>query len=338
MSATLHTLDPRHDPEPAGWEDLRSAAGQCVTWRYDLLRAYAWAAQAPVLLTVLSRDGVAVGAVSASLRGALPHRGRYADRRDPAGVLDVHAPGNRSQKGWWFTPGIEREERAELLRGYVRGVRRRLGPGWRSAVWREVSPGEPTVLPGLLKLALPTAPLAKLATPFAGMDEWYALLDRPRRESLRRRARSFSADPGLSIAVGPARGLVGASEAAELRALNDLKYRSRLFPLAPLPQPYLEALVASDEVVAIAYRDAGRRLLGLSLILDHPTWPVCLSWGALPPEDGGRKHLYFDGYVRMVEWAIAAGKAGLVLGKGQAEVKSGLGAELVPSAALAVPL
>ncbi|MDA0638414.1 hypothetical protein OUY22_33835 [Nonomuraea sp. MCN248] len=336
MSVTLEILDPRHDPEPDGWERLRTAAGQCVTWRYDLLRAYAWAAQAPVLLTVLYEDGAAAGAVSASLRGVRPRRGSYAARRDVAGVVDVHAPGNRSQKGWWFTGDPAPERRRELLRGYVRGIRRELGPGWRAVVWREVSPGEPAQLPGAVKLTLPTAPLAKLATPWRDLDGWYATIDRARRDSLKRRARGFAADPELSVAVGPARELVTGAEAAALRAENDLKHRARLFPLAPLPQPYLDALVGGDEVMAIAYRDGGR-LIGLSLILDHLAWPICLSWGALPPETGGRKHLYFDGYVRMVEWAIAAGRAGLVFGKGQADVKRSLGADLVPSSALAVP-
>ncbi|TDE49031.1 hypothetical protein E1295_20650 [Nonomuraea mesophila] len=332
----LRTLDPRHDPEPAGWEHLRTAGRQCVTWRYDLLKAYAWGAQAPVLLTVLHDGGTAVGAVSASLRGIRPRRGSYARGRDVAGVVDVHAPGNRSQKGWWFAGDLEPERRRELLRRYVRGIREELGPSWRGVVWREVSPGEPAQLPGLVKAALPTAPLARLATPWTDMEAWYARLDRARRDSLKRRARTFTADAGLSIAVGPARELVTGAEAAALRAENDLKHRARLFPQAPLPLPYLDALVGGDEVVAIAYRD-GSRLIGLSLILDHPDWPICLSWGALPPESGGRKHLYFDGYVRMVEWAIASGKTGLVLGKGQAEIKRSLGADLVPSSALAVP-
>jgi hypothetical protein len=337
MSVTLEVLDPRHDPEPDGWERLRTSAGQYVTWRYDLLRAYAWGAQAPVLLTVLREEGVPVGAVSASLRGVRPRRGSYAAGRDVAGVVDVHAPGNRSQKGWWFTGDPDPARRRELLRAWARGIRRELGPGWRGVVWREVSPGEPAQLPGAVKVPLPTAPLAKLATPWHDLDAWYATLDRARRDSLRRRARGFSADPGLSVAVGPARELVTGAEAGALRAENDLKHRARLFPLAPLPQPYLDALVGGDEVMAVAYRDDGR-LIGLSLILDHPAWPICLSWGALPPETGGRKHLYFDGYVRMVEWAVATGRSGLVLGKGQAEVKRSLGAELVPSSALAVPL
>lgn len=338
MSVTLELVDPRHDPEPDGWERLRAAAGQCVTWRYDLLRAYAWAAQAPVLLAVLREDGAPAGAVAASLRGVRPRRGSYATgRRGVAGVVDVHAPGNRSQKGWWFTGDPDPGRRRELLRCYVRAIRRELGPGWRGTVWREVSPGEPAQLPGAVRLTLPTAPLAKLATPWSDPGAWYDTLDRARRDSLKRRARRFAADPELSIAVGPARELVTGAEAAALRAENDLKHRAALFPLAPLPQPYLDAMVGGDEVVAIAYRDGGR-LIGLSLILDHPAWPICLSWGALPPEAGGRKHLYFDGYVRMVEWAVAAGKAGLVLGKGQAEVKRSLGAELVPSSALAVPL
>ncbi|MFI6387559.1 hypothetical protein [Nonomuraea sp. NPDC050540] len=328
---SLEFLDPRHDPEPADWEELRLAAGQWVTWRYDLLRAYAWGAQAPVVLAVLRQDGKAVGAASASLRTPRLRRGVYAGVRGPAGVLDVHAPGNRSQKGWWFRD----EPDPGLLRAYARGLRRELGPGWRSMVWREVSADERALLPGPLKVNLPTAPLAKLALPWSGLDDWYAQLDPRRRDSLRRRARTFSAE--LTVRIGPAAELVGAEEAARLRAENDLKHRSGFLPAAPLPLPYLEALIAGGESVALTYRHE-RRLLGLSLILDHPAWPICLSWGALPPESGGRKHLYFDGYVRMVEWAIGSGKRGLVLGKGQAEVKSGLGAELVPSSAVAVPL
>ncbi|MEV4290908.1 hypothetical protein AB0K40_35815 [Nonomuraea bangladeshensis] len=339
----VELLDPRHDPEPGDWEELRRAAGQRVTWRWDLLRAYAWAAQAPVVLAVLRRDGRAAGAVAASLRAPRLGRGRYADprrsaagryaglRRSPAGIVDVHAPGNRSQKGWWWRD----EHDPELLSAYLRAVRRALGPGWRSTVWREVSEGEDALLPGPLRLRIPTAPLARLALPWPRLDDWYAVLDPRRRDSLRRRAKTFAAE--LSVRVGPARDLVGADEAARLRAENDLKHRSRLSPAPPLPLPYLETLIGSGESVALTYRD-GRRLLGLSLILDHPDWPVCLSWGAVPPEEGGRKHLYFDGYVRMIEWAIRSGRRGLVLGKGQAEVKRDLGAELRPSSALAVPL
>ncbi|MFI7635004.1 hypothetical protein [Nonomuraea sp. NPDC049400] len=332
----LELLDPRHDPEPPGWEQLRRAAGQYVTWRYDLLRAYAWAAQAPVLLAVLSEGGIAAGTVLASLRGIRPRRGSYARGRDVAGVVDVHVPGSRSEKGWWFTGDPEPEHRRELLHAYVRGVRQALGPGWRCVLWREVPPGESAQLPGVVKVRLPTAPLARLATPWTGIEEWYAWLGGTRGASLRSWARRLAADPGLSIGVGPAHELVTGAEAAVLRAENDLKYRNRLFPLAPLPQPYFDGLVASDEVVAVAYRD-GRRLIGLALTMDHPTWPICLSWGALAPEDGGRKHLYFDFYVRMVEWAIKAGKSGLVLGKGKGEIKRSLGADLVSSSAIAVP-
>ncbi|MGW4794472.1 hypothetical protein ACWEPC_18905 [Nonomuraea sp. NPDC004297] len=328
----VELLDPRHDPEPADWEDLRRAAGQRVTWRYDLLRAYAWAAQAPVLLAVIRHDGRAVGAVSASLRAPRARRDRYAGpRRGVAGVVDVHAPGNRSQKGWWWRD----ENDPDLLRVYTRAVRRALGPGWRSMVWREVSDGEDALLPGPLRLRLPTAPLARLSLPWSRLEDWYAVLDPRRRDSLRRRAKTFSTE--LSVRVGAAHELVGPDEAARLRAENDLKHRSRWSPAPPLPLPYLEALIGSGESIALTYRQ-GERLLGLSLILDHPAWPICLSWGAVPPEHGGRKHLYFDGYIRMIEWAIGAGRRGLVLGKGQSSVKKDLGADLLPSSAMAVPL
>lgn len=334
MSLAVQILDPRHDEAPADWPALTD--GKPVTWRYELLRAFAWAGQAPLLLAVV-RDGAAPRAVlSVSLRGFPPARGRYADAGRPAGIIDVHAPGSRSQKGWWFVGDPAPAEREELLRCAVRGLRRALGPGWRALMWREVSYGERP--PGTLRVSLPTSPLARLATPWPELSGWYATLPAGRGGTLRSQARKLAADRRLSVATGPAKGLVSGLEAVALRARNDVKYRNRLLPAAPLPLAYVEAMVTADEVTAITYRDQDDRLLGLCLILDDSRWPIFHSWGALPVEAGGRRHLYFDAYVRMVEWAIETGRAGLVLGKGQRDVKRELGAELVGSSVVVVPV
>ncbi|WP_327085661.1 hypothetical protein OIE66_25315 [Nonomuraea sp. NBC_01738] len=323
---TLEIVDPALDPAPAGWGEL--VEGRPATWDYGLLRAFARGAQAPLRVAVVRREGRPVAMLSASLRGFPPRRGRYVGFAAPPralGLLDVHAPGSRSQKGWWYEPG---DGGMDALRTAVRGLRRSLGPGWRGVVWREVTPGER--LPSRSWLSRPTSPLATLHTPWDDLAGWYATLPPGRAGTLRSQARRLAADKGLAVAAGGAAGLVTPAEAAELKARNDLKHRGRLLPAAPLPLPYVAGLVGHDHVKAITYRADGR-LIGLCLILDHAEWPIFHSWGALPVEAGGRRHLYFDAYVRMIGWAIAGGKKGLILGKGQPAIKQELGAELVPS-------
>jgi hypothetical protein len=62
--------------------------------------------------------------------------------------------------------------------------------------------------------------------------------------------------------------------------------------------------------------------------------PLWHSWGAQPVEQGGRRHLYFDLYGRVVELAAARGRRAVVLGKGMATLKADLGARLVPQYAV----
>jgi hypothetical protein len=94
--------------------------------------------------------------------------------------------------------------------------------------------------------------------------------------------------------------------------------------------PYVEALLRRRDVVAVTYRDVRDRLQAVGLVIDHPEWPLYWRWGALPI-----RHAYFDAYTRVLEWAIASGRRGLILGKGKSHLKAALGAELIPSYAVA---
>lgn len=329
MSTDVDVLDPRHDAEPAYWEELRSRAGQYDIWAWPLVRIAAWTSPEPLLIGVLVDGSRPLGAVCATLTGA--GRRRYAPvaRRARVGILDVHAPLAPTHPGWWFADVPEAPLRRALYRAYVRRMRREFGSACRGVLWRHALGEEIPLLPGHLRLTRPLNPVARLATPWPDVSGWYASLPAGRRKDLRRQQRRVA---DLTVRTGPAAEVVTALDVARLRDENDAKYRQRRTPLAV---PYLDALIHREGTIAFEYR-AGDRPLAVCLLLDHPHWPLPHVWGALPEERGGRPHLYFDLYARLVGWAVRSGRDGLLLGKGQTAVKRDLGAELVANYAVAV--
>ncbi|MBW8481166.1 hypothetical protein [Actinomadura parmotrematis] len=326
----LEVLDPRHDPEPPYWAALAAGAGRRAVWSYDLLRVAAWTARRPLLLTVVRDDGGAPAAVVCTTLAGLAARGYAATGVPRLGLPTVQVPGSPAERGWWFAGSRAPAERRALLRRYVRGTRALFGAGRPGVLWLRAGAADLPAVPGGLRLVRPLHPVARLAAPWEDVDGWYAALPRSRRADLRRQRRGLS---HLDCRVGPAAALTTGAEAAALLWGNEDKYRAGRFPAPPLALPYLEALVRRPDVLAVTYRDARERLAGVGLVLDHPRWPLYWRWGALPA-----RHLYFDAYTRLLEWAIGAGRAGLVLGKGKPELKASLGAELVPSYAIATAL
>ncbi|WP_199486910.1 hypothetical protein, partial [Actinomadura logoneensis] len=208
-----------------------------------------------------------------------------------------------------------------------RRLRREAGAAAPGVLWLRAEADDRASVPGAVRLSRPLNPLARLATPWSDPEGWLASLSRSRRTDLRRQRRALSS---LDCRVGPARGLVEGREVADLLWRNEAKYESGHLPSAPLALPYVEALIAHPDAIAIAYRDAAEHLAGIALLLDHPTWPLYWRWGAEPV-----RHLYFDSYARLLEWAVTHGKNGVILGKGKSDLKAALGAELVPSYAVA---
>jgi hypothetical protein len=333
-------LDPRHDAEPADWEALRAKAGLRADWSYDMLRLTARESPAPLLIAVL-RDGADVlGVVSAVWAGARPRR--QAGRRPVVGVLDVRSPGTSAVPGWWFDGGLPERDLEQCFAGYGRLMRRDLGPRCRGVLWREVTSDLRPVLTrcAVLNVSRELSPCALLSLrerhrTHAG---WLASLRAERRRSLRRRRRNIDADPTLTVEIGSGREMP-ADELERLVRDNEARYRPEPWS-APRPSSgeYLAALVARDDVLTVTYRNEAHRLVAVATVLDHPHWPVNRHWGAVPPGEGGPRNVWFDSYDRQVEWAIRAGKAGLIMGKGKAELKTELGADLVRQHAVAVAL
>ncbi|MEV0400959.1 hypothetical protein [Actinoallomurus sp. NPDC050550] len=332
MTVELEVLDPRHDPEPVYWRELLAASRRRAVWEYDQLGIAAWTARSPLLLFVLHDGSAPVGAVCATLLGPRRHRGSYAPPTGGprVGVLQVALPGTNAERGWWFADDLAPRDRRTLLTTYAGLMRRRLGRTWRGLVWRQAGAADLPSLPGRVRLVHAVHPVARLPITWPNVEGWLGSLRPGRTGDLRRQLRQITADATVLPAMGPARELVTALEVALLRRENELKYDA-----APLPVPYIEGLIRQEGTLAVTYRDLTGRLLGVGLVLDHPGWPLYLTWGALPVRRGGRRHLYFDGMTRVIGWAIGAGKAGVVLGKGKPELKSDLGAELLPTYAIA---
>jgi hypothetical protein len=338
MAYEITFLDPRHDAEPAFWEGWRHSANLWANWSWPVMRAGSWHSRAPLLLTVLRRSGEVpvAGVVAAWVRGAVP-RARFcpANGWPAAGYLDIAAPQSSGQPGWWFDTA-DRDERASLFRAYVRAARRELRTAATGVLWRQVGPDDLAALPYRM-LTRSTEPVAVLDTPFDDREQWLATLRLDRRGDMRRIGRILAKDKDLVVRSGVAGDVITPAELTRLARLNFEKHSTvrAEHSTGVRSLGWNRALLARDDVAAIAYRDNAGKLLGVGLILAHPIRPLLMSWGAEPPETGGRRHIYFDLYARMVDQATAAGCEAIVLGKGMAQLKADLGAKLQPQFAAA---
>lgn len=336
-------LDPRTDPVPPYWPALLARAGLPACWSYDLLRTASWSRRSPVLLAVLRRGpagpaGTGVVGLVCATWGRLAAAGnRFAapgTGRGP-GVLEVRLPGASALPGWWFAGPAG--ARPELLAAYRRAGYAALGPRCRGVVWRQIAPAEVPDFRGRPRLLLRTPPVAELPLPGPSETDWLAGLASSRRRDLRRQARLVAADPDLVVRFGAGRSDVDAAALVGVLRWNEARYRGRYGRQPPAPGSYLAALVARPDVRLLSYQDHTGRLLAFAAVLDHASEPIVTYGATLPVGAGGRPHLYFDFYGRIVAWAAAAGKQAVIFGKGQAAVKQSLGCRLRPQHAVLLP-
>ncbi|WP_433663829.1 hypothetical protein ACQPW1_17990 [Nocardia sp. CA-128927] len=310
MRRRIDLLDPHRDPEPPWWEALRRLAGLRATWAWEVL-----AVAGPLGIAVV-HEGDAIVALAAA--------------RWSLGVANVAAPGSTGQPGWWVA---DPARQTELFGVLARGLRARFRHAVLGTLWRELDRDQADGLGGI-RITREVNPTAVLPIEWPDEAGWLSTLSSNRRRSLRAEARWLSRDQDLIAGSGP----VSALDADQLIGLfrrTEEKYDG-LGRAPRMPDEWLYRLLSRPEVLTMHYHDADRNLLAAFTILDHPTWPLVHRWGALPVEEGGRKHLYFDAFRRTVGWAVSEGKHGLIWGKGLPDVKERLGCRLVPRYAVAV--
>jgi len=323
----LEILDPRSDAEPAYWRGLREQAGLRGDWAWDVLAVQAWTGRTPLIVAVATDRGVPYAVVCAEWAGVPVRRNGFVGtgRARLLGGLHVRAPGTGAVPGWWVADGVPV---GELLRGYVRTMRRELGRSCRGALLRQLSETTVADLRTSRRMVRPTEAVAVIdTTGWRTLEDWTATLARKRRQNLRKVYRVVDDAPGVEVSVVPG-GTADPVAVAAVLQHNERKYRTGL--LSPLPQTtaYLAALLSQPDVYLGRYvdRETGR-LLAVVSILDHPQWPVTRHWSAVPWETGVRPNLYLHHYGTVLSWSISKGRRGVIVGKGMATLKQSLGAE-----------
>ena len=325
---TVDVLDPATDPEPPDWANFVAVQQLYAPWDYGLMAIESAAGENPVLLAVVRRDGVLVAAVAA----LVARRGRSPR------WIEVSHQWLSGEPGFVFAGGLDLVARKEILRAAERALCRHVGRTCLGLVYWHLAPPDVPLVAGFGRYVRPSAGTAVLDNTFTSPRDWLASLSRNRRASLRKLHRQVSEDPTLVLRFEAGRSdLDGAELAGLLRAHRDKFTHHRHDSRNPVTAEYLTALVARPDVRTMTYHDADGRLLAFSNLLDHPAHLFSQHFAAVPAEQGGRGHLYFDLYPRLVELMVERGAKTLSVGRGMAEVKTRLGFEIRPLHLAVVP-
>ncbi|WP_219510664.1 GNAT family N-acetyltransferase [Nonomuraea ceibae] len=324
-------LQPGRDPEPDGWEDFRRGHDLTAIWSYDVIRASFERSWARPLLCVVHESGRIVGAVGAIRFG-----------RGPL-VLDVRLPAHSNGPTWCLPGGAEGRE---LIRGFERAAAAEFG--WRLAgvVYRMVTEAALPLVARAGALVRQSPGTTQLPVRWPARDGWIATLSRNRRSTLRRQIRRIEEDGTLTVVEGNGRTDLDPAELARLHERHAARLTAPTTPRGwvaaaldrrlPLTAAYFAELIRRDDVRTVSYHE-GDRLLAFAVVYDHPTTPMYGPWAALPAEEGGRKDLYFDSYVRIIAHATAGRAERLFAGRGFVDVKRSLGFDYLPMRLVAVP-
>lgn len=333
MRVELH--DVRCDPEPPEYREFRRSERLTAAWSYDVLQALSHSSWAPVLIALLRAGPRVCGVVCAGYFG-VRRNGRPRPRKEPL-LLDVRVPGYSHCPGWHFASWVPVEQRRELLRAYEREAVRWLGAGCVGVAYRGVRARELALVARRGAVSQSADASGVMPMVWSSVDEWMGSLSKSRRTDLRRQGRIVALSD-VRVEFGPGRRDLDAGEVASLHHAHVERLRARLDPRAPLPADYFATLFAHEDVFALSYRDPAGRLLAFGALLDHPVAPRIGTWAALRPEQGGRKHLYFDHYVRLIRHVIeAGGRRELSAAQANFEVKRSLGFHRSPMHRVAVP-
>ncbi|TLW93145.1 hypothetical protein FFT09_06880 [Saccharomonospora piscinae] len=345
MTVSVEIADPRTEPEPHGWSGFRAAGGLPAVWDYDLLALESWAARNPPLLLVV-REGARIVAGATVLVCRPRLRPAYAapPRRRGAPVplwAEVYQPWLSGFAGVAFAEDVDEPGTAELLRRVERALAARLGPRLLGVLYRAVDTTLAAALAGRGRLVRQVDTVSVLANTFGGEDDWLGSLSKSRRSSVRRSLREVErrvASARLVIRGGPARDdLHGREIAALVNRHRAERGVPRLETRSPLLGSYFHRFVKRPDVHTLTYHDDEGRLLALNTMLENSRCLVKQHWAALPPADGGVRHLLFDSYARAVRHMVSAGVAELSAGRRPHDVKRSLGFAPRPVYGVAVP-
>jgi Acetyltransferase (GNAT) domain len=317
LAVMVEILDPRVDPEPEGWSSFMAREKLLAPWDYGLMRLESQASVNPTVLGVTRQGGRIVAAFAAMMC--------RRSRLSPS-WLEIHHPWLSGIPGWVIAEGLDPPAVRQLVREFESAACRFAGPACLGLVYRNVPHEQVRLVTGRLRIVRDTAATAVLDNTFSTMEDWVASLARRRRSDLRRQFRRVAEDPDLTVRFEAARQDLDGSELATLLRTHRARFAKLRFDhRSAVSANYLSALVRRPDVHTLTYHDGGGRLLAFAVQLDHHAMPVFQHWASLAIEQGGRKHLYFDCYARMVRRMVEGSRMSITAGRGMLDVKASLG-------------
>lgn len=330
MGLTATLVDPLTDPVPAAWDRFVTTERLLPLWRSQLLRTADWCSQTASSMVLVHEPGAAepVALFHARHLGAV-HPGRFArPGRLPVPTLtEVRTTPVAMGAGLTFAAAAGPAERAEAVRVFEHAIRQHTG--WRGVAlaYRELEPRHLPAVPTAGRLRLRLGPTLVLHNEWSDLDGYLASLPGKWRSQLRKIHRTIEADPTLRVELVDT---LPAGEACWLAQVVRERHLSRAVPRPPLPAGYFGQFAALPGSRFVTYRDAGGRLLAYAAVLEDGDGLVLVWWGSREDTDGARPNLYFDQYLRLVDYLITRGRSRLVMGKGMQQIKQRYGARPEP--------
>lgn len=334
MDLTVEFNDPKQPTPPPGWDEFVRDSGAHPVWRWTVAHATADGRRGVYVAGLLRDGGRAVGLVYFRLKGL----GR---RRPYVGVADVACPGSSSIPGLVLggaLPAALNPRRptdpgllAAAVAAFETELRREYGHRVQAVSYRSVYADALPIIAGRLSLVGVGLPVTVFPNRFTTYDEYLATLSGSRRASQRRLFRLIEKDPDITVSFGPTPEDVDLAAFTALADATSRRHETRRWPPPPrLSHAQLRAMARVPGTLTVRYDGAGGELVGLGINFDHPEVPLAGPWGALDPHDGGPRGLWFDQHARILRWAIESGRAGVIGGKGLADLKAELGYVSVP--------
>ncbi len=257
------------------------------------------------------------------------------------GVVDVDCLASSALPGIALSDPDDLELLAEVVTALRIALRQRFGQRLRGLMFRQIGA---EWLPALLRrpaVVRQGGPIAVFHNRFSDFDEYLKSLGRKRRQSIQSITRRLEADPDLRVGStlwGKEPTPLTADEAAGLLKHVVDRHHQRWWLRKRYLHPDLaQAKLDHPQVDRITYHDHAGRLLAYATIWNHPTMPLLGAWGALQPNEGGRKGLWFHCQAKLAKWCIDRGLAGMIVGQGSPEEKRRLGYDLQPQWTVLLP-
>lgn len=322
MGLTATLVNPLSMAVPAAWDEFVERERLMPMWRSGVVAAADWCSPHRASMVLVHRDPreAPVALFHAEHPGL--RRRRFAPPV-PAGrraIVICRLPASTNGAGVAFAAGSPPDEKRQAVRAFERAFGRGL-----PIAYRELTSDDLPIVARAGRIRMPLGPRMSLSNEWGDLEEYLRSLPTKWRSQLRKIRHTVAGDAGVTCASEPR---VDAAEAAWLLEVVRARHGNPARP--PKPARYLDELMDHPAVDVLAYRDTRGRLLGYSLVHDDGERLLLIVWGARRLTDGGRRDLYFDQYLRLVDRMIRGGRKSLVLGKGMTGIKARFGAVPVP--------